>query len=178
MSENKSKYTPSEAIRAIEGMTRKRLYEMMKSGDISFDTEKWGNKKRRIIDGSELARVFPHSFKFNETTETKKSDRKKQSETTKIDIENKLLEQKVQFLSEKIEDREKQIKEKAEYIDNISNKLDKAQETIERQTFLIEDQRKTDEGKDINSALIWLMPFLSVIIVGMALIILKSFNIL
>jgi len=177
MSENKSVYTPSEAIRAVKGVTRKRLYEMMNNGDISYSNEEWGNKKRRVIDASELTRVFPNKFKINETTKTTGNNTKKHIETTKTSIENKLLEQEVKFLSQRLEDKETQIREKTELIDNLSNKLDKAQNTVERQTYLIEDHTK-EQSKDKDSALIWLMPFLSIIIVGMALIILKSFNVI
>lgn len=178
MSKNKSIYTPSEAIRAVKGVTRKRLYEMMNNGDISYSKEEWGKKKRRVIDASELARVFPDSFKVGETTETKGNDNKKQPETTETGIENKLLEQKVEFLSQRLDDKEKQIQEKTELVSNLSSKLDKAQETIERQTYLIEDQRKPEEGKDMDANLVWLMPFLAIIVVCLALIILRSFEIL
>ena len=129
----------------LRGMTRKRFYEMLKDGSISYETEQWGKKERRVIDGSELARVFPDSFKIEETTETKKSDNLKQPETTEIFIKNKLFEQEVKFLSEKLADKEKQLIEKTDFIENLSGKLDKAQSTIERQTYLIEDQKSAVE---------------------------------
>ena len=97
MSKNNSKLTPSEAIRAINGMTRKRFYEMLGSGEITYTTEKWGKKDRRIIDASELVRVFGSDFQIKETTETEKSDNKKQNDTTETTLENKLLERKVEL---------------------------------------------------------------------------------
>ncbi|MCK4946593.1 MAG: hypothetical protein KAS59_10075 [Alphaproteobacteria bacterium] len=141
MSKNNSKYTPSQAIRAIKGMTRKRFYEMLKNGEISYTKEKWGKKERHIVDGSELARVFSSDFKIKETTETEKRDNLKQKETTETNIENKLLQQKVSFLDEKIQSQNKLLSEATEREKNLLDKLDKTQSTIDRQTNLIEDLR-------------------------------------
>ena len=63
MEGNKTKFTPTEAIRAVEGLHRRRFYEMMKNGEISYESQGPEGKKRRIIDGSELARVFGSAFK-------------------------------------------------------------------------------------------------------------------
>lgn len=141
MSKNNSKYTPSQAIRSIKEMTRKRFYEMLKNGDISYTKEKWGKKERRIIDGSELARVFGSDFKIKETTETKNSDNLKQKETTETNIENKLLEQKIDFLDDKIKAQDKLLSEATEREKNLLDKLDKTQSTIDKQTNLIENWR-------------------------------------
>ena len=37
---------------------------------------------------------------------------------------------------------------------------------------------KAEEGKDMDASLVWLMPFLAIIVVCLALIILRSFEIL
>lgn len=141
MSKNNSKFTPSQAIRAIDNMTRKRFYEMLNDGRISYTNEKWGKKERRIIDGSELVRVFGSDFQIKETTETKNSDNLKQKETTEIGVENRLLQQKVSFLDEKIQSQDKLLGDATEREKNLLDKLDKAQSTIDRQTNLLEDLR-------------------------------------
>jgi hypothetical protein len=60
------KYTPTDALKLLTGVTRKRLYEAMKNGELSYATK----NKGRLIDASELARVFSDSFIIQETQET------------------------------------------------------------------------------------------------------------
>ena len=141
MSGNNSKYYPSQAIRAIKGLSRKRFYEMLNKGEISYETEQWGKKTRRVIDGSELARVFGKNFLVAETTETSHSDKTKQNDTSETSFKIKLLEQQVDFLNQQLDTLKTQQEEAKNREQNLLDKLDKSQSIIERQTHLIEDLR-------------------------------------
>jgi hypothetical protein len=76
----KTKFTPTEAIRAVDGLHRRRFYEMMKNGEISYESQGPEGKKRRIIDGSELARVFGDAFRPQGTQGTESGKKIKQIE--------------------------------------------------------------------------------------------------
>lgn len=106
MTETTTKYPVAKALKYLSGISKKRLYEMMNNGEISYDTEPWGSKTRRVIDASELARVFDKKFKIKETTETKQetvsSTKTKPLETIETTLGNRLLEQKVEFLTEQV----------------------------------------------------------------------------
>lgn len=138
MTDTKVKYTPSEAIRAIKGVTRKRFYEMLNNGDITYSNERWGKKTRRVIDGSEIARVFGSDFQISETTETSLENTSKQDETT---VKNRLLEQEVKFLNDKIESLSGQIDEGKAREKDLSTKLDRS---FDEKVLLLEDHRKRE----------------------------------
>lgn len=102
------KYTPTEVLNSIENLTRKRLYEMMKQGDISYEVKNWGKKTRRFIDASELIRVFGDKFfdrNINRNVESvseKQNDTLGNVETNKNN--NDLLDDFLKSKDEKIED--------------------------------------------------------------------------
>lgn len=148
MTEKTTKYTASEAIEAVEGMTRNRFYEMIERGNISYDTEPWGKKERKIFDASELARVFGGKFKIDnprQTTETNNQDNSKQHKTTETILENKLLEQENKFLLEQVSGQKQQLHELRTERDNWKEQADKLTETVTRQTYLLEHHTKQPE---------------------------------
>lgn len=69
MNGNKTKYTPTEAIAAVDGLHRKRLYEMMASGDITYEIASNGSRNKRLIDAAELIRVFGDEFRISKMLE-------------------------------------------------------------------------------------------------------------
>lgn len=103
--ETKTKFTPSEAIASIEGMHRKKFYQMVSKGLISYNIEKVGTKAVKRFDGSELIRVFGNKFRISETRNKLSSSFKKQNET--VD-ETVLLRQENEFLKQQVE-REREI---------------------------------------------------------------------
>ena len=103
MSGNKTKYTPTEAIAAVDGLHRKRLYEMMASGDITYEIASNGNRNKRLIDAAELIRVFGDAFRvsetpkiFQETTEKQDETEDKLSETARLQLEIRLLQERLE----------------------------------------------------------------------------------
>jgi len=125
---NKTKFTASEAIEAIDGMHRKRFYQMVNNGDLSYTTEQQGSKQTKVFDASELVRVFGDKLRIEETPETKQETQKtsltKQYETSGNTLGNKLLEQDVKHLHERLADREAQLKEKDSLISDIRQERD------------------------------------------------------
>lgn len=125
---NKTLYTASEAIAAIEGMHRKRFYQMINNGDISYTSEQQGTKQVRLFDASELARVFGDKLRTGETEETHNETTNisfmKQSETPVNTIGNKLLEKDIEHLHERLADREVQLREKDNVIADIKQERD------------------------------------------------------
>ena len=116
----------------------------MNNGELSYDTEAYGNSTRRVIDGSELARVFGKDFKINvktETNDTVSKNETKHIETQETVFKNSLLEKEIQFLNEKIKFLETNLKNSEERETNLSKKLDKAQETLHSQTLILSDMR-------------------------------------
>lgn len=138
--ENTMKYNPTEALKLLNGVTRKRLYEMMANGDISYKKE----NNKRLIDGSELARIFGDKFQPN--TENKKTffdTEKKQNDTLETLLENTRL-------SAELDAAKKTIEELKADKDDYKARLDKSQATIEKQVMVISDLRPKPPEKPIG----------------------------
>ena len=134
------KYNPTEALKSLDGITRKRLYEMMSKGDISYQKE--GNK--RMIDTAELARVFPNNFKNPDTKKTFLETDKKQKETLETDLENMLLKQKIEAL-----EKENSLlrADKEDY----KNRLTQEGEERRKMTMILTDMRPTPPQKPVEN---------------------------
>ena len=151
-----TKYSASDAIKSLNGVSKKRLYEMMKDGSISYNKEPWGKGTRRIIDGAELARVFGNSFQpsiNNETTnlyvsETNQKLTKTPQETTFLRIENEFLQKEISLLKTQINEKDKQEQRAEDREKDLLSKLDKAQQTISQQTLLIADMRSASQKEE------------------------------
>ncbi|MDH3598509.1 MAG: hypothetical protein OEU26_02585, partial [Candidatus Tectomicrobia bacterium] len=96
MNGNKTKYTPTEAIAAVDGLHRKRLYEMMANGDITYETASNGSRNKRLIDAAELIRVFGDAFRVSETSEIFQKYTEKQDETEEKQVETARLQLEIQ----------------------------------------------------------------------------------
>ena len=112
MEGNKTKFTPTEVIRAVEGLHRRRFYEMMSNGEISYESEGPEGKKRRIIDASELVRVFGSAFKPNGTHGTEKGKKIEQIEH----MQNNPLNTEIHALQERIKAKDEMLSQKDEMI--------------------------------------------------------------
>jgi hypothetical protein len=150
--DKKTKFTPTEVLSVVDGIKRNKLYAMMANGQISYE----GQDNKRLIDASELLRVFGSRFRpqnFIEIDETNTinvySNTIKQDETSQSVAlyaqKNQFLEERIAFLEallekerndfirseEKASAREKQYAEENE----------KLIDTIKSQTILIQDMR-------------------------------------
>ena len=139
MTENKTKYTPTEALKLLRDVSKNSLYNDMNNGVITYTTEKWGKKERRYIDGSELTRAYGEKFFPSGQPETSAKNKTGQPETlqkqSKSSSENNLMQDVVEILREELEKKDK-------IIEDLSKKLDNAYDTVNRQTLLIEDKRE------------------------------------
>jgi len=170
------KLSAKQAAKEV-GKSTPTITRAIKSGRISAAKNDNGGYE---IDPAELFRVFPPIKKTGGNVKGNDTPRITNSETPNVTSN---LELEIKFLHESLKEKDKRISDKDSVISDLQQRLDG--EAIERRklTMLIADHNKEPEikanlQKDKDSALIWLMPFLSVIIVGMALIILKSFNVI
>jgi hypothetical protein len=124
MGEHKTKFTPTEALRVVDGLHRRRLYEMMKNGEISYEMEGPEGKTRRIIDGSELARVFRNAFKPMGTQGTETRKKLKHSETHGEHAENNSLQTEIQVLQERLKAKDEMLSQKNEMIHELRRDRD------------------------------------------------------
>lgn len=116
------------------GKSKGTISRYLKSGKLSYVQKTEGGYE---IDPSELFRVFPRTE--NKTAETGTIEQSetptKQGKTPLLEIENTFLRDKIHMLEEQL--RKAELREQ-----DLSAKLDKAQSTIERQTYLITDLRE------------------------------------
>ena len=167
----------------IANVARSTIYKDMDDGTLSFTVGGKGNKK---IDISELERVYgnlntPDSKKTSEDVREKqpKTDKKDNSDST-LSGEIKLLREQIQRIDQ-MNERERERLEKQ--IEDLRADRDKWQEQSNKLLITYETDKKValekaEEGKDMDASLVWLMPFLAIIVVCLALIILRSFEIL
>jgi septal ring factor EnvC (AmiA/AmiB activator) len=135
-------YTPTDALRLLAGVTRKRLYEAMKNGELSYVIK----DKGRLIDASELARVFGDKFTIQETQEniSKVSQETKRNtqETLETQFENRLLQQQINDLEKRLLDKENENKKLWENLEREAQERNKLLDTLNKQALLLTDQRE------------------------------------
>jgi DNA gyrase/topoisomerase IV subunit A len=137
MTGNPTKYTPSEALRLVAGLHRKRLYAMMKTAEISYELV----QGRRVLDGVELARVFGGNFAPQDTKETEKERIKKHNETETTSAEIFSLQQEIAVLREQHRGHEALLHEKERLIDQLSRERDAWREQAQMHTRLLTESR-------------------------------------
>lgn len=127
MSENKTEYTPTEALKCLDGISKNALYNDMK-GNLSFTEKDWGKRKQRIIQGAELARVYGDKFKPLNNTGTTQENETGQPKTTQQDKKtahvNNTLQVEVEVLREKVKFRDQTISDKDELITDLKQERD------------------------------------------------------
>lgn len=152
--ENKTEFTPSEALEFLDGVSKNSFYDDMNNGIVSYVERDWGKRKRRYIQGSELVRVYGSKFNFLNNNPCLNDHPEKQSTTTQNDKEKQdeiaLLRQKIEFLEEKIEDRESQLTESKERENKLQDRLDKLTDTLSKQTLILEDMRQKPSEKPVE----------------------------
>jgi hypothetical protein len=119
MNGNKTKYTPTEAIAAVDGLHRKRLYEMMTNGDITYETASNGSRNKRLIDAAELIRVFGDAFRVSEIPKMFQENTEIQNETEGVQTETVRLQMEIQLLKERLESKNLLLEEKLRTIEDL-----------------------------------------------------------
>ena len=137
-----TKHSISAAHR-ITGKSRTTISSHMKSGKLSYEENQDGEK---VIDASELMRVYGEQCNFDQTnTETNKPEKKistAQSNDQTVQSDLLLAKQKIDSLTEKAES----YKEEVEYLRERLDKSDKTVSDIAQLTKLITDQRDKDNS--------------------------------
>lgn len=142
MAKHKTKYSPTETIRAVKGLHRKKLYNMMDSREIAY--EKVDN--HRVIDVHELIRVFGNAFTPAETRETFRGNISKRTETPEKHTGNSALTHEVALLRERLADKDQVIEDKNRIIADLREERtdlrhDRDQWRSQAQRLLLTDQR-------------------------------------
>ncbi len=115
MSENATEYTPTQALKCLDNISKNALYNDMKDGTLSYDERPKGKRTQRIIQGAELARVYGDQFKPLNTNSTSHENTTGRTETshenTKTLHENNTLQVEVEVLRERIKDKDEIIED-------------------------------------------------------------------
>ncbi len=156
--------TLKQAAKEI-GLSKPAVLKAIQKGRISAAKDEKG---RWQIEPAELFRVYPRNNQVNKVNDNQ------------LTIGNDTVSSGLQVEVEVLREKTKMQKDR---IEELQEERDKWREQSSKLLITYENDKKAnlqkiEQSKNSNSTLIWLMPFLSVIIVGMALIILKSFNIL
>ncbi len=132
------KYTISDTLNVVEGLSRTSLYRMIENGDIAVE----GQKRKRRIDASELIRVFGDKFNPDGIKQTSHNVPMEQNGTIEEDFikrENKLLKEQIDALRKDF-DRERT--ESREREQDHKKREEKLLGIINNQTLLLTDQSK------------------------------------
>ena len=140
------KYTPTETTKLVKNLTRKKLYEMMKEGEISFNSQEWGSKSRRFIDASELIRVFKNRFHPKGIKEPLENVTEKHfgtfHETEENTEKTTVFQEKILIRDEKIENLKETILEIKKDRDNWRDQANKLLLTSPIETNLLKTSKK------------------------------------
>jgi len=108
-----TEYTPSQALKSLKDVKKTKLYEMMKNGELSY---KLHGNHGRVIDGSELARVFGDQFKplseedMRKELDVQETDETNVGERIRIATEQVKLLSENQALKERLQDKDSEIR--------------------------------------------------------------------
>lgn len=130
-----SKYTPTEVVKHVKDLSKPTLYRMMENGEISYE----GKDRKRLIDASEVIRVF--GDKFNPESPQKTSDTSHNAKELHNDTLHNvsLLSYKISVLEEKLEQT---AQERERERDNLKQQLRDAKE---RESELLDIVKKEQE---------------------------------
>ena len=133
-------FVSAKEAEKLTGKSRQTLWRAAKKGKISAKKDDNGGNK---FDLAELERVYGPL----QQQETFQQVSLHPHATSK---NNSMLQQEIDFLHEKIAMLENQIESSKDRERDLSSKLDKAQSTIEKQTYLISDMRPRAPQKPVE----------------------------
>ena len=128
--------SPAEAVRRYD-VSKPTLYADMNDGKLSYQVD---DKKRRRINVAELERLYSIRGGTEETQSTAIPHRIIPNSAE--DVESKVrLEIEVEYLRKQLEDKKIET-------ENWQKAYEKAQDTAQRVTLLLEDKSQTNEKED------------------------------
>lgn len=131
----KTQYSLSEASR-LTGKSKSKMSQLLNDGELSYT--KQGNKK--LIDASELARMFPEAFREDSTEERSE----KRSVKPEENDSERLKDLEIKHLQAMLEAKNEALAGKDEHIADLNRQLT----TV---TALLQDKRE-DERKGSSEA--------------------------
>jgi hypothetical protein len=143
MEGHSTEFTPAQALRAVEGLHRRRFYEMMNNGEITYESQGPEGKNRRVIDASELVRVFGSAFKPEGTRGTENGKKIKQIEH----VQNNPLNTEIHVLQEWLKAKDEMISLKDKMLDELRQDRDIWRQ--QAQTLLLTSERKPSFWKRV-----------------------------
>jgi hypothetical protein len=123
-------YVTIKEAEKLTSKSRQTLWRDTKKGKLSVQKDTEGNN---LYDPSELERIYGTLQQCNNNTDVSMLPTATQNETV-LQQENRFLYEKISLLESILEKAE--LREK-----DLSAKLDKAQSTLEKQTYLLSDMR-------------------------------------
>ncbi len=143
-----TKVSISDAAKMVE-VTRATMYQHIKEKGISLtDTD----TKRPKIDVSELARIYGAKLKPLSVANDKPTAASASGKTDVITAENLALREKLQIFEQERERERRLLKEQVDMqqsqIENLQETLKKEQETVNRVTAMLTDQRSEAQKKE------------------------------
>jgi hypothetical protein len=146
---NTMKYSPTQALLLLPNVTRKKLYEMMANGVLSYSVD----NNKRLIDASELVRVFGDDFVLQKHFGNTYEETKKQKETEETFQETLKFDN--EKLSIELENAKKIIEELRKDKEDYKDRLNKAQDLLSQQMLVLSDLRsKNNDDKKLAEAYI------------------------
>lgn len=130
-----TKYTPTQAVKHVKGLSKPTLYRMMENGEISYE----GQSRKRLIDASELIRVF--SDRFSPETRENQNETSFNVKVFPDDTSDNvsLLRYKISVLEEKLEQTSQEREREQQ---NLNQQI---REAKERESELLEIVKKEQE---------------------------------
>ena len=95
------RYTPTEALKVLKGINRKKLYNLMNDGTVSYLAE----DNRRILEGAELARVFGDKYFPDGVPPEEPTTDSTSKKTLETSLHNQMLQQKIEMLENQLADK-------------------------------------------------------------------------
>jgi hypothetical protein len=137
--ENKTKLNISQAA-DLSGFSRTHIHKLIKKGDLTAE----GPAGRKVIDLSELARLYPHVL----TGEPKPNSKVTRNETSQV---TSILQSQIERLERELDamrqerDSEKRAREREQ--EEARLEREKLHSIIERQTYMLAPPKDTEPKK-------------------------------
>ena len=130
--------SPAEAVRQFD-VSKPTLYSDMNDGQLSYTLD---DRNRRRLDVAELQRLYSLRRKeVEEGDNVRNRSTETNSDVRKEDTRLELLQQEIKFMKRELENRR-------EEVTRWQDAFEKAQETAQKVTLLLEDKSQNGAGED------------------------------
>ncbi len=131
--------SPAEAVRQFD-VSKPTLYSDMNDGKLSYTLD---DRKRRRLDVAELQRLY--DLRKKEESQATDSNVQSGSENTQSNV--KQDDARAEYLEREIEFMKKELENRREEVARWQDAFEKAQETAQKVTMLLEDKSQNGAGQ-------------------------------